>query len=72
MKKTLAFFIAIAAVGASTMPLMAETETVNGYTWTYRINGDTAEIDGSGQARHGGVRNCEMEGVAACRMTIRV
>jgi len=23
-------------------------------------------------ARHGGVRNCEMEGVAACRMTIRV
>ncbi len=24
--------------------LMAETETVDGYTWTYRINGDTAEI----------------------------
>ncbi len=22
----------------------AETETVGGYTWTYRINGDTAEI----------------------------
>ena len=22
----------------------AETETVNGYTWTYRINGNTAEI----------------------------
>ena len=21
----------------------AETETVGGYTWTYRINGDTAE-----------------------------
>ena len=27
----------------------AETETVGGYTWTYHINGDTAEIynDGS-------------------------
>ena len=24
----------------------AETETVGGYTWTYRINGDTAEIYG--------------------------
>ena len=25
----------------------AETETVGGYTWTYRINGDTAEIYGT-------------------------
>ncbi len=29
---------------AAAMPLMAETEEVGGYTWTYRINGDTAEI----------------------------
>ena len=28
------------AVGA-----WAATETVGGYTWTYRINGDTAEIN---------------------------
>ena len=34
--------LAVALVVA--MPLMAETETVGGYTWTYRINGDTAEI----------------------------
>ena len=26
------------------LPLAAETETVDGYTWTYRISGDTAEI----------------------------
>ena len=32
---------AMAAFGA-----WAETETVGGYTWTYRINGDTAEIYG--------------------------
>ena len=30
---------AMAAFGA-----WAETETVGGYTWTYQINGDTAEI----------------------------
>ena len=34
------FFLAVAmaAFGA-----WADTETVGGYTWTYRINGDTAE-----------------------------
>ena len=26
------------------MPLATETEDANGYMWTYRINGDTAEI----------------------------
>ena len=31
---------------AATMSLMAATETVGGYTWTYRINGNTAEIFG--------------------------
>ena len=31
--------VVVAAIGA-----WAETETVGGYTWTYRINGDTAEI----------------------------
>ena len=32
----------LATAFAAAMPLMAETETVGGYTWTYRINGDTA------------------------------
>ena len=30
------------------MPLMAATEKVGGYTWTYRINGNTAEIYNNG------------------------
>ena len=30
------------------LPLMAATETVGGYTWTYQINGDTAEIYNDG------------------------
>ena len=25
-------------------PLIADTETVDDYTWTYRLNGETAEI----------------------------
>lgn len=33
-----------AVVFAVVIPLMAETETVGGYTWTYRSNGGTAEI----------------------------
>ena len=33
----------VAAVAAA-FGAWAETETVDGYTWTYRINGDTAEI----------------------------
>ena len=32
---------------AAAMPIIADTETVGGYTWTYRINGDTAEIYGN-------------------------
>ena len=41
MAKKLMMMVAalVAAFGAR-----AETETVGGYTWTYRINGDTAEI----------------------------
>ena len=41
MKKRIGMFLAaaMAAFGA-----WAETETVGGYTWTCRINGDTAEI----------------------------
>ena len=41
MKKRSAMFLAaaMAAFGA-----WAEKETVGGYEWTYRINGDTAEI----------------------------
>ena len=34
--------MAVVIVGAT--PLMADTEYVNGYTWTYRIEGDTAVI----------------------------
>ena len=32
------------AVLLAAMSGLADTETVNGYTWTYQINGDTAEI----------------------------
>ena len=41
MKKRITMFlsVAMAAFGA-----WAETETVGGGTWTYQINGDTAEI----------------------------
>ena len=41
MKKRIAMFLAasVAAFGA-----WADTETVGGYTWTYQINGDTAEV----------------------------
>ena len=38
-KKLMMLFAAAAAFGA-----WAATETVGGYTWTYQINGDTAEI----------------------------
>ena len=40
IKKLMMMVVAVAvAVGA-----WAATETVGGYTWTYRISGDTAEI----------------------------
>ena len=42
-KKLMMFALACAAA----MPLIADTETVGGYTWTYRLNGDTAEIYGT-------------------------
>ena len=42
MKKRIAIFL-VAAVAAA-FCAWADTETVGGYTWTYRINGDTAEI----------------------------
>ena len=44
MKKRIGMFLAaaMAAFGA-----WAATETFGGYTWTYRINGDTAEIYGN-------------------------
>ena len=34
----------LAAAVAVAIGAQAETETVGGYIWTYRINGDTAEI----------------------------
>ena len=36
----------MAAAVAMAFGAWAATETVGGYTWTYRINGDTAEIYG--------------------------
>ena len=39
-KKLMMMVVAVAAA----LGAWAETETVGGYTWTYRINGDTAEI----------------------------
>ena len=43
MKTNLKMFI-ICGVLFTAAQLMAETETVGDYKWTYRINGDTAEI----------------------------
>ena len=40
----------LVAMVATAMSLMADTETVGDYTWTYRINGDTAEIYNNGYA----------------------
>ena len=37
----------MAAVVAVVFGAWAETETVGGYTWTYRINGGTADIQHS-------------------------
>ena len=41
--RNLALFAAVAAA----LGAWAETETVGGYTWTYRTNGDTAQIYGT-------------------------
>ena len=41
--KKLRLFV-LGGIFAATMPLAAKTETVGGYTWTYRINGGAAEI----------------------------
>ena len=40
MKKRIGMFLAAAMAAICAW---AETEYANGYTWTYRINGDTAE-----------------------------
>ena len=34
----------VGVISMATVCARADTETVGGYTWTYRINGDTAEI----------------------------
>ena len=36
--------IAIVALAGTALAVFADTEAVGGYTWTYQINGDTAEI----------------------------
>ena len=47
-KRLLMLAVALAAAFGA----WAETETVGGYTWTYRINGNTAEV--SRKWQHGG------------------
>ena len=37
----------VLAMVAGAFDMWADTETVGGYTWTYRINGNTAEIYGT-------------------------
>ena len=45
MKKLLMRRLAGGILFAAAMPIMADTETVGGYTWTYSINGGTAVIE---------------------------
>ena len=44
MRNTITKLLACATALAADLPLAAATEDANGYTWTYRINGGTAEI----------------------------
>ena len=51
MKKPIAKMLApcvALGIAALTLPLVADTEKVGDYTWTYRINGETAEIYNKG------------------------
>ena len=47
MKKILKI-LSVCGFALTALSLFAETEKVGDYTWTYRINGDTAEICGQG------------------------
>ena len=47
----------VALVFSLTFSLYADTETINGYTWTYRIKGDAAEIF-KGEESYGTYYNC--------------
>ena len=44
MKKLMLLLAMLSAAFAAALPLMADDEKVGRYTWTYRTNGDTAEI----------------------------
>ena len=44
ISKAFSFTVELLAAVAVAIGARAATETVGGYTWTYRINGDTAEI----------------------------
>ncbi len=46
MKKLQMTLLMLCGIALATLPLVAETEKVGNYTWTYRINGDAAEICG--------------------------
>ena len=49
-RNTIAKLLIGAMVFAVAMPLVADEETVGGYTWTYRIVGDEAEVFNYGNA----------------------
>ena len=46
MKKNLKMFV-ICGILFAVIPLMADTETVNGYSWTYYVESDGAQICGA-------------------------
>ena len=50
MKKLMTMIMACGAMFAA-MPLMAETQVVDGITWTYTVNDDRQAIIGAGQER---------------------
>ena len=52
MKKLI---VMMTIVVAAAMMVRAATETIDGYTWAYRINGDTAEINANSS---GGWKSC--------------
>lgn len=49
MRKTIAICIVLTGALVA-IPLKADTETVNGITWTYRVKDDAAELYGSGMS----------------------
>jgi len=44
MKNQIMALLMLCGMVFAALPLVAETETVGGYTWTDRINGGVAEV----------------------------